>query len=153
MWRIDPGTEVAVPNSQGVPISQVVLKTGFTVIIIYYNCHVLKERPCQRHTRYAFFVIKDHLPIFRTYVTRLTVALSGNTDYISCFNVVDFRSKYCELKWTVRLQRCRKLCQLSGIDCDASGCISGRVCEQNSTVTNKAINCIFWREPCDYGKK
>ncbi len=26
------GTEVAVLNSQGVPISQVVLKTGFTVI-------------------------------------------------------------------------------------------------------------------------
>ncbi len=27
------GTEVAVLNSQGVPVSQVVLKTGFTVII------------------------------------------------------------------------------------------------------------------------
>ncbi len=28
-------TEVAVPNSQVVPISQVALKTGFTVLISY----------------------------------------------------------------------------------------------------------------------
>ncbi len=33
MWWIDLGTEVAVLNSQGVPISQVVLKTSFTVCI------------------------------------------------------------------------------------------------------------------------
>ncbi len=32
MYRIDLGTEVAVLNSQVVPISQVVLKAGFTVL-------------------------------------------------------------------------------------------------------------------------
>ena len=32
MYRIDLGTGVAVLNSQVVPISQVVLKTGFTVM-------------------------------------------------------------------------------------------------------------------------
>ncbi len=31
MWQIDPGTEVAVLNSQFGPISQLGLKTGFTV--------------------------------------------------------------------------------------------------------------------------
>ena len=33
------GTEVAVLNSQGVPISQVVLKTGFTVCMFYVSYH------------------------------------------------------------------------------------------------------------------
>ena len=32
MYYIDIGTEVAALNSQFVPISQVVLKTGFTVL-------------------------------------------------------------------------------------------------------------------------
>ncbi len=34
MYSIDLGTEVAVLNSQVVPISQVVVKTGFTVFTI-----------------------------------------------------------------------------------------------------------------------
>ncbi len=34
MYWIDIGTEVAVLNSQVVPISQVVLKTGFTVFVL-----------------------------------------------------------------------------------------------------------------------
>ncbi len=36
MYQIDLGTEVDVLNSQVVPISQVVLRTGFTVYATYY---------------------------------------------------------------------------------------------------------------------
>ena len=32
MYRVDLGTEVVVLNSQVVPVSQVVVKTGFTVV-------------------------------------------------------------------------------------------------------------------------
>ncbi len=38
MYYIDLGTEVAVLNSQVVPISQVVLKTDFTVVLIPRSC-------------------------------------------------------------------------------------------------------------------
>ena len=41
MYWIDIGTEVAVLNSQGVPISQVVLKTSFT--ISWWNCKDLNK--------------------------------------------------------------------------------------------------------------
>ncbi len=33
MYEIDLGTEVGVLNSQAVPISQVALRTGFTVLV------------------------------------------------------------------------------------------------------------------------
>ena len=39
MYQIGPGTEVAVLNSQVVPISQVVLRTGFTVFhAFFFEC-------------------------------------------------------------------------------------------------------------------
>ncbi len=41
MYWIDLGTEAAVLNSQAVPISQVVLKTGFTVCIYEFSVFIL----------------------------------------------------------------------------------------------------------------
>ncbi len=54
MYQIDLGTEVGVLNSQVVPISQVVLRTGFTVYIFaiymltgwYFVCSTLASIQC-----------------------------------------------------------------------------------------------------------
>ncbi len=85
MYWIDLGTEVAALNSQAVPISQVILKTGFTVSVTIGMCHVVMKLQFENC---VFDELEDEI-----YVEQERLSISSDVFFdVFPFNIVFNRS-------------------------------------------------------------